>query len=248
MKKKHCLFALVPVAAFAHVLLIPEVGRAVELSLRVGEGQQDLSPAIQIVLLLTVLSLAPAIIMMMTSFTRIVVVLALLKQAMGTHQMPPGQVLIGLAVFLTVFIMTPVWSEVHKEALNPYLEKQISEKEALERAVVPIRSFMLRQTREKDIMLFLKLTKTDRPKQPSDISLSVLIPSFMISELKTAFEIGFVIYIPFLLLDMIVASVLLSMGMMMLPPMMISLPMKLMLFVLVDGWNLMVISIIKSFG
>ena len=248
MKKKHGLFALVPVAAFAHVLLIPEVGRAVELSLKVGEGQQDLSPAIQIVLLLTVLSLAPAIIMMMTSFTRIVVVLSLLKQAMGTHQMPPGQVLIGLAIFLTVFIMTPVWSEVHKEALNPYLEKQISEKEALAKAVVPIRSFMLRQTREKDIMLFLKLTKTDRPKQPSDIPLSVLIPSFMISELKTAFEIGFVIYIPFLLLDMIVASVLLSMGMMMLPPMMISLPMKLMLFVLVDGWNLMVISIIKSFG
>ena len=198
MKKKRGIFALIAISAFGLLLLTPGVVRAVELSLSVGEGE-NLSPAIQIVLLLTVLSLAPAIIMMLTSFTRIVVVLALLKQAMGTHQMPPGQVVIGLAMFLTVFIMTPVWSEVQKEALSPYLEKQITEKEALEKAIVPIRSFMLRQTREKDIMLFLKLTKSDRPKQPSDIPLSVLIPSFMISELKTAFEIGFVIYIPFLL-------------------------------------------------
>lgn len=228
-------------------MVAPAMCGGAELTLRVGEGG-ELAPALQIVALLTVLSLAPALILMLTSFTRIMVVLAFVRQAMGTNQMPPGQVLIGLSLFLTVFVMTPVWSEVQKEALNPYLEKEITQEEALGRAAQPVRAFMLRQTRQQDILVFIELTKREKPKTPADIPLSILIPAFMISELKTAFQIGFVLYIPFLILDLVVASLLLSMGMLMLPPVMVSLPMKLMLFVLVDGWNLLVGSLLKSFG
>lgn len=219
---------------------------AAEITIRVGE-KGDLSPALQILLLLTVLSLAPALVMMLTSFTRIVVVLSLLRQAIGTHQLPPGQILIALSLFLTVFIMAPVWTRVHQEALQPYLSHQISHEEALSRATVPVREFMLRQTREKDILLFVDLGKMERPQEPSDIPMSVLIPAFMISELKTAFQIGFLLHIPFVILDLVVSSLLLSMGMLMLPPVMISLPLKLMLFVLVDGWNLLVGSLVRSF-
>jgi flagellar biosynthetic protein FliP len=184
---------------------------------------------------------------MATSFTRIVVVLSLLRHALGTQSMPPNQIIIGLSLFLTLFIMTPVWQRVSNEALQPYYEERTSSEEALTLAAIPVKDFMLRQVREKDLALFVKIAKEKRPEKPSDISLSVLIPAFVISELKTGFQIGFMIYLPFLILDMVVASILLSMGMMMLPPIMISLPFKLLLFVLVDGWSLIAGSLVQSF-
>jgi flagellar biosynthetic protein FliP len=239
---------VVPAAAAWVALASAPAWGGPEITLRLGGESGELAPALQIVLLLTVLSLAPALILMLTSFTRIVVVLSLVRQAMGTHQLPPGQILIGLALFLTVFVMTPVWTEVHERALAPYLEHRITQKEALQRALVPIRGFMLRQTRQKDILLFLRLAQKPRPHMPEEIPISVLIPAFMISELKTAFQIGFILFIPFLILDLVVSSLLLSMGMLMLPPVMISLPLKLMLFVLVDGWNLLVGSLVRSFA
>ncbi|MGQ9655137.1 MAG: flagellar type III secretion system pore protein FliP [Thermodesulfobacteriota bacterium] len=218
-----------------------------EIQIHVGDSA-GLAPALQILLLLTVLSLAPALVLMLTSFTRIVVVLSLLRQALGTQQLPPGQILVGLALFLTAFVMAPVWSQVHTQALEPYLAQQIDHKEALNRAAGPISSFMLSQTREKDIQLLMGLAGMERPEKPRDVPLSVLIPAFMMSEMKTAFQIGFILYVPFLILDLVVSSLLLSMGMLMLPPIMISLPFKLLLFVLVDGWNLLVGSLIRSFG
>ena len=208
----------------------------------------EVAVVLQIFALLTVLSLAPAILIMLTSFTRIAIVLSLLRQAMGTHQMPPNQIILGLALFLTIFIMNPVWQTVNEQALQPYLKKEITQEEALEKAFSPIRNFMYKQTREKDLALLVEIAKIDRPKNISDVPTSVLIPSFIISELKTAFQIGFLLYVPFLIIDMVVASVLLSMGMMMLPPIMISLPFKLMLFVLADGWYLIVGSLVKGFG
>jgi flagellar biosynthesis protein FliP len=214
-----------------------------------GEAKDpgEVSVLIQILALLTVLSLAPAILIMMTSFTRLVVVFSFLRHALGTNQMPPNQLLVGLALFLTFFIMTPVWQTVHDKALVPYQEKRISQTQALEEALKPVRKFMFKQTREKDLALFIQLAKMPRPKSQEEISTTVLLPAFMISELKTAFQIGCLLYIPFLIVDMVVSSVLLSMGMMMLPPVMISLPFKVMLFVLVDGWNLLVGSLVKSF-
>jgi len=221
---------------------------SVNLSLGEADSPDDVAVVLEIVALLTVLSLAPAILILMTSFTRLVVVFHFLRQAMGTQQSPPNQVLIGLALFITFFIMTPVWQQIYQNALNPYLEETVSYKEAFGLAQVPIRKFMLQNTREKDLALFVKASGTKRPKNRDEVSLLVLIPAFVISELKTAFIIGFVLYIPFIIIDMVVASVLLSMGMMMLPPIMISLPFKLMLFVLVDGWYLVVGSMINSFG
>jgi flagellar biosynthetic protein FliP len=215
---------------------------------KAAQNPGDVSVVLQIFLLLTVLSLVPAVLIMLTSFTRIVIVLSVLRQAIGTHQMPPNQIVIGLALFLTFFVMTPVWQRVDKEALQPYLDKKITQEQALENAAKPIRHFMFKQTREKDLALLVDIADIDRPKNTDDVPISVLIPSFVISELKTAFQIGFLLYVPFLIIDMVVASVLLSMGMMMLPPIMISLPFKLMLFVLADGWYLIVGSLIKSFG
>ncbi|MCK4984537.1 MAG: flagellar type III secretion system pore protein FliP [Desulfobacterales bacterium] len=203
---------------------------------------------LQIFLLMTILSLAPAILIMLTSFTRIVIVLSLLRRALGTMQMPPNQVIIGLALFLTFFIMTPVWHQINQKALQPYLDNQINQQQALQNAVEPLRKFMFKQTREKDLALFVDIAKVERPKDVTDIPTSVLIPSFIISEVKTAFQIGLLLYVPFLVIDMVVASVLLSMGMMMLPPIMISLPFKLMLFVLADGWNLLIGSLVRSFA
>ncbi|MBI3090195.1 MAG: flagellar type III secretion system pore protein FliP [Candidatus Tectomicrobia bacterium] len=221
-------------------------------SLQVGVGQannpEQVALSLQILLLLTILSLAPAILIMMTSFARIVVVLAFLRQAMGTQQMPPNQVLVGLALFLSLFIMFPVWQQINSKALQPYLTHEISQPEALTRAAAPLREFMLKQTREKDLGLFVSLARLERPQSTASLPTWVVIPAFMISELKTAFQIGFLLYIPFLVLDMVVASILLSMGMMMLPPILISLPFKLLLFVLVDGWNLIVGSLVRSFG
>jgi flagellar biosynthetic protein FliP len=220
------------------------------IHLSVGDGTDEpgkVAVVLQLLFLLTVLSLAPAILIMLTSFTRIVVVFSLLRHALGTQQMPANQIIIGLALFLTFFIMTPVWNTVNSQALQPYLQEEISAEKAFDRAAQPIREFMLKQTRQKDIALFVKISKEGRPHNPDEIKLPVLIPAFVISELKTAFQIGFMIYLPFLILDMVIASVLLSMGMMMLPPIMISLPFKLLLFVLVDGWNLIVGSLVQSF-
>lgn len=217
------------------------------MSLEVGgDDPEGLSVAIQIIMFLALLTFLPAILIMMTSFTRLIVVFSLLKQAMGTQQVPPNQILIGLALFLTLFIMSPVLEEIKVNALDPYLANSISQEEALSTGLEPLRNFMLRQTREKDLALFVELSGESRPEGPSDLSTKILIPAFIISELKTAFQIGFLIYIPFLVIDMVVASVLMSMGMMMLPPIMISLPFKLMLFVLVDGWYLMVGSLVNS--
>ena len=237
------LLLAIPTTAFSATIPLP--------SLQIGLGQADnpgqVSILLQVVALLTILSLAPAILILMTSFTRLAVVFSFLKHAMGTHQVPPGQIIVGLALFLTFFIMMPVWQQVNESALQPYLNEEISRAEALEAAMHPIRQFMFKQTREKDLALFVKTAKLSKPNAPRDVPTSVLIPAFVISELKTAFIIGFVVYVPFLIIDMVVASVLLSMGMMMLPPIMISLPFKLMLFVLVDGWYLIVGSLVKSF-
>lgn len=237
------LILLQAVAALAQPLTIPNV------SLNIG-GSTDpgkASTVIQLLFILTVLSLAPAILLMLTSFTRIVVVLSLLRHALGTQQMPPNQIVIGLALFLTFFIMAPVWQKVNNDALKPYYEDRITSEEAFSLASAPVKDFMLKQTRERDLALFIQISKENRPEKQGDISLSVLIPAFVISELKTAFQIGFLIFMPFLIIDIVVASILLSMGMMMLPPIMISLPFKLLLFVLVDGWYLIVGSLVRSF-
>ena len=205
------------------------------------------SSALQILFLLTILTLAPSILIMTTSFARIIIVLSFLRQAMGTQQTPPTQILIGLGLFLTLFVMGPTWGEINQRALQPYLNEEISQMEALKLAEAPIKRFMLKQTRDKDLSLFVNLTD-GQPVSNEEVEIQSLIPAFIISELKTAFQIGFLIYIPFLILDMVVASILLSMGMMMLPPVLISLPFKLMLFVMVDGWYLTVGSLIRSFG
>ncbi|MBI5849239.1 MAG: flagellar type III secretion system pore protein FliP [Nitrospirae bacterium] len=205
------------------------------------------NPVMSVFLIISFLSLLPAVLVMFTSFTRIVVVLGFLRQAIGGQQIPPNPVIIGLSLFLTLFIMGPTVDVITKDSVNPYLDKQINMGEALKRAENPVKAFMLKQTREKDIALFLKLSKESVPAKPADLPLKVVVPAFAISELKTAFEIGFLIFIPFLIIDMVVASILLSMGMMMLPPVMISLPFKLLLFVLVDGWNLIIGSIVRSF-
>jgi len=237
------------------LMLLPAFGVSAEplpipnVSLNIGgtADQGKASTVVQLLFILTVLSLAPAILMMLTSFTRIVVVLSLVRHALGTQQMPPNQIIIGLALFLTFFIMTPVWQQVNENALKPYYEERITGEEALNLASAPIKSFMLKQTREKDLALFVKISKEKRPEKPQDITLPVLIPAFVISELKTAFQIGFLIYLPFFIIDIVIASILLSMGMMMLPPVMISMPFKLLLFVLVDGWYLIIGSLVQSY-
>ena len=221
---------------------------SINLDISSPDGPQSWTIGIRILFLLTALTLAPAFVMMMTSFTRVVIVLSLIRQAMGTLHSPPNQVVIGLALFLTLFIMGPVWEQVQQRALNPYMEDKISQDQALEQAVDPVRMFMLKQVREKDLDLFIKMSGNTVPPVPTETPLRVLIPAFVTSELRTAFQIGFLIYIPFLVIDMIVASVLMSMGMMLLPPVMISLPFKLVLFVLADGWFLVVGSLMQSFN
>ena len=235
-------------AVFSHRVFAADLP---QVTLSIGDAAQKgsgLSVNLQILFILTLLTFAPAILILLTSFTRILVVLSLLRQALGTQQLPSNQILIGLALFLTFFIMTPVWQRVNSQALQPYLNHQIDEKVAVQRAIKPVKKFMLRQTREKDLALFVSFDKgRKQPRNISDVPLTAIVPAFVISELKTAFQIGFMLYIPFLILDIVVASILLSMGMMMLPPVMISLPFKLMLFVLVDGWYLIVGSLVKSF-
>ena len=218
------------------------------LDLTQGENNGKLSVVLEIFLLMTVMSLAPALLIMVTSFTRIVIVLSILRQALGTQQTPPNQVIIGIALFLTLFIMSPVWKNINENALQPYMKKEITQQEAFDKGILPLRTFMVKQTREKDLAMLINISDSQKPKNINDVAISVLIPSFIISELKTAFQMGFLLYIPFLILDMVVSSILLSMGMMMLPPVMISLPFKLMLFVLADGWHLIVGSMVKSFA
>lgn len=220
-----------------------------KISIGIGEvkGPQELSGALQVMLLLTVLALAPSLLIMLTSFSRIIIVLGLLRQAMGTPQMPPNQVLIGLALFLTAFVMAPVVAEVRDTAYTPYMAKQITQEEAVQQALKPMRQFMFRQTREQDLALMVRLAKVPPPRQRDDVATYVLIPAFIMSELKTGFQMGFVLFLPFIVIDFVVSSVLLSMGMLFLPPTMIALPFKLLLFVLADGWHLVVRSLVSSF-
>jgi flagellar biosynthetic protein FliP len=218
------------------------------LTLDLGQsGPKQTAVVLQILALLTVLSLAPAMFIMVTSFTRMVIVLSFLRQALGTQQVPPNQVLISLALFLTMFVMAPVGQAVYKDALQPLLAEKIGYDEAWNRGILPIRAFMLKQMRDKDLELFLELSHSPKPAQVDQVPTHVIIPAFVLSELRISFQIGFLLYIPFLIVDMVVASVLMSMGMMLLPPVMISLPFKLILFVLADGWYLVVGSLVKSF-
>ena len=228
---------------FAEAVSLPSI----QLGMDDVEDPEKVSSALQILFLLTILTLAPSILILTTSFARIIIVLSFLRQAMGTQQTPPTQILIGLGLFLTLFVMGPTWTEINDKALQPYLNEEISQMDALKLAEAPIKNFMLKQTREKDLSLFVNMAE-GQSTSDAEVEIQSLIPAFIISELKTAFQIGFLIYIPFLILDMVVASILLSMGMMMLPPVLISLPFKLMLFVMVDGWYLTVGSLVRSFG
>lgn len=237
------------VGAAAPALAAPQAVPFPQISIGVGQATTPggVAQSLQILFLLTVLSLAPSILILMTSFTRILIVLSFVRSALATQQMPPNQVLIGLALFLTLFVMYPTWQVVNANALQPYLAGRMAPDRALAEGMKPIREFMLRQTREKDLALFVELSKTPRPRTSADVPTQVVIPAFVLSELKTAFQIGFMIFVPFLVIDMIVASTLMSMGMLMLPPVMVSLPFKVLLFVLVDGWYLVVRSLLLSF-
>lgn len=237
------LFSFISVTA-ASAEPIPNIGIQVGNSDKGQPGATSLS----IILLITVISVAPALLVLMTSFTRIVIVLGFVRTSLGTQQMPPNQVLVGLALFLTLFIMAPTFSAMNETALQPYLKGDITQSQALDKASVPIKTFMFSHTREKDLMLFMKYTKLEKPKNYQEIPLTVIVPAYAISELKTAFQMGFMIFIPFLVIDIVVASTLMAMGMMMLPPVMISLPFKILLFVLVDGWYLVVKSLLLSFN
>lgn len=246
--KKH-----IPIIFILLVFVIPQLSMAqsalpkISISVDKATNPTELVPTLQILFMLTILTLAPSILMMMTSFTRIVIVFHFLRQSLATQTVPTNQILVGLALFITFFIMKPVIVKVNDTALQPYLRKEISQPEALEKASVPIKAFMLKQTRPKDLKLFIDMKGGEKPTTAQEVSLTVLIPAFIISELKTAFQIGFLLYLPMLLIDLVVGSVLLSMGMMMLPPVMIAMPFKLLLFVLVDGWYLIVESLIKGF-
>lgn len=213
-----------------------------------GDGGEDFSLAIQTLIILTILSFGPAIVTMMTSFTRLVVVFFFLRMGLGTQQSPPNQVLLGLAMFLTIFIMAPTFEDINSEAIQPYLNEEITQSEALTRAGTPLKEFMVRQTREKDLLLFMDLGDMDSVGSVEEIPVHVVIPSFIISELRLAFQIGFMIYLPFMVIDLVIASVLLSMGIMFLPPVLVSLPFKILVFVLTDGWYLLVESLLKSFS
>ena len=247
------VFALVVFAAPAFAQGVPGPSNPTIPIPRVNIGvspatkPSDVALSLQILLLLTVVTLAPTMLVLLTSFTRIVIVLSFVRTALGTQQVPPTQVLVGLSLLLTFFVMNPVIQDINKNALQPYMGNKISQSVAIDRAATPLRGFMFKQTREKDIALFYSLSKEPRPKTQADVPTYILVPAFVISELKTAFQIGFAIYIPFIVIDMVVASVLLSMGMMMIPPVIISLPFKILIFLLVDGWNLTVQALFASF-
>jgi flagellar biosynthetic protein FliP len=247
---KTAILAIMVLVSVAALQAAPQADRGFSgIEVRIGGGntRDGLTVPMQILVLMTLLTLLPALVMSVTSFTRLIIVLHFLRQALGTQTMPPNQVLIGLSLFLTYFIMQPVGERINQEALQPLLTGKVTEMQALELAGGPLRQFMLRYTREKDLALFMNVAKLPKPRSPQDIPMRVVIPSYMISELKTAFQIGFVLFIPFLVIDMVVAAVLLSLGMMQLPPVVISTPFKILLFVLVDGWNLVIGSVVKSF-
>jgi flagellar biosynthesis protein FliP len=230
-------------SAFAQVTL-----PTLNMGFKSTQNPTEVVNAIKMVLVLTVLTLAPAILIMMTGFTRILIVLSFLRQAMGVQNLPPNQLLVGLSLFLTFFIMGPAFTEINQKAVQPYLSGNLGQDQALENALVPLRRFMFTQTRDADLALFVKLAKVDKPKTRADVPTIVLVPAFIVSELKTSFMIGFIIFLPFLIIDILAASVLMAMGMMMVPPIVISLPFKIMLFVLVDGWTLLIGSMVRSFG
>jgi flagellar biosynthetic protein FliP len=237
------LWAAMPASAQEKALPLPKV------SLEIGKASkpEDIATTLQILFLMTVLSLAPAIMILTTAFTRIIIVFHFLKQAIGTQQVPPAQVLVGLALFLTFFVMAPTWGKMNEAGLQPYLANKISFQDAYDRGVVPLREFMFRQTRDEDLALFVNMAKIDKPQNRDAVPTYALIPAFAISEMRIGFQIGFVLFIPFLIIDMVVSSILMSMGMMMLPPMLISLPFKVLLFIMVDGWHLIVGSVVNSF-
>lgn len=247
MKKQQYLFLLILILfgfnSFAQVTL-----PTVNLGFKTTDNPTEVVSAVKLILMMTVLTLAPAILIMMTSFTRIMIVFSFLRQAMGVQQMPPNQILIGLSLFLTFFIMRPHFEEMNKNGIQPYLAGAINQDLAIDATLAPLRRFMFTQTRDQDLGLFVKLSKIEKPKTRADVPTMVLIPAFIVSELKTAFQIGFIIFLPFLVIDIVASSVLMAMGMMMLPPIVISLPFKIMLFVLVDGWGLLIGSMVKSFG
>ena len=236
------------VAGVAIVSVLAAPAGAQDVSINFGQGTGLTERVIQMIALLTVLSLAPSILVMVTSFTRIVVVLSLLRTALGTATAPPNTVLVSLALFLTAFVMGPAFERAYDVGIKPLINNEITTQQAFERSSEPLRAFMLKNVREKDLTLFVDMSREARPDKPEDLSLRVLVPAFMISELKRAFEIGFLLFLPFLIIDLVVASVLMSMGMMMLPPVVVSLPFKLIFFVLVDGWSLVAGSLVQSYG
>ncbi|MBP2001106.1 flagellar biosynthetic protein FliP [Paenibacillus shirakamiensis] len=251
MKKKVIIVSLLILILSAFSVTIASAADVIpNINVQVGssDSSKPSTSSLSILLLVTILSVAPAILVLMTSFTRIVIVLGFVRSSLGTQQMPPNQVLVGLALFLTLFVMSPTLSQVNDVALQPYLKGNISQTVAIEKAAVPMKKFMSSHTREKDLQLFMSYTKTPKPKTYEDIPITVLVPAYAISELKTAFEMGFMIFIPFLIIDIVVSSTLMAMGMMMLPPVMISLPFKILLFVLVDGWYLVIKSLLMSFN
>jgi flagellar biosynthetic protein FliP len=254
MRRRRRLLALIAITAIALLATgcvaqaAPQAGQPAPAGGVDTQNPQNVSTAIQLMLLVTVLSLAPAVLVMVTSFTRTIVVLSLLRNAIGIPSLPPNQVLIGLSLFLTAFVMAPTIKEVNTEALQPYLNGTMSQQEAMEKGEAPLREFMLKQVRENDLALFIKLSGEEQPATAEDVPTYVLIPAFTISELKTAFQMGFIVFVPFLVIDLIISSALLSVGMMMLPPVVVSLPFKILLFVLVDGWYLVIGSLVGSFN
>ena len=239
------MLGLMVSSSFAQDKILPLPKLSVELGK--ATKPEDVATTLQILFIMTILSLAPAILILTTAFTRIIVVFHFLKQAMGTQQVPPPQIMVGLAMFLTFFVMAPTWTKVNQEALQPYLANKMNFQEAYDKGVVPLREFMFRQTREEDLALFVSMAKIDKPKTHDDVPTYALIPAFAISELRIGFQIGFILFIPFLIIDMVVSSILMSMGMMMLPPMLVSMPFKILLFIMVDGWRLIVGSVVNSF-
>ena len=246
LKSRTAFFGILICLLFCGIAFAQSSFPAIKLGVEESTNPQDFSLTVKIVILMTILSLAPSIIMMMTCFTRIIIVFHFLRSALGTQSAPSNQILVGLALFITYFVMSPVIDEVNKNAYQPYMNEQITQEVAITEAVKPIRAFMLNQVDEKSLQMFINFYPGEKPSTPEEISMSVLIPSYILSELTIAFKIGFLLYLPMLLLDMIIASVLMAMGMMMLPPVIISMPFKIMLFVLVDGWNLIVESLVAG--
>ncbi len=242
MKRLFVLAALLCAVSLFGAVDVPTVN----LSLSAPESPKQLVTSLNVLIVLTLLFLAPSLIMIMTTFTRFVIVFGFLRQALGTQQVPPTQILVMLAMILTFFVMEPVGQKAYQQGIKPYIEEKIGYEEAFEKTTLPFKNFMIRNTREKDLALFVRIRNLPNPKSVSDVPLSVVIPAFLISELKTAFEIGFLLFLPFLIIDMVVASILMSMGMMMLPPVMISLPFKILIFILIDGWNLLIGNLITA--